>query len=87
MTDLRETCEKVLEGGLLMIEGVEDLTTQFEGDNVEDEIVETVDVMLSNTDDVMRQRRIIALLNTLGQRLNSEKLANRAQVLAQEWES
>lgn len=87
MTELRENCETVLEGGLMMIEGVETLTTKFEGDEVEDEIAETVSVMLNNAEDPMRQRRIIALVGTLGQRLNSDKLSALAQDLLERWET
>lgn len=85
MTELRESCESVLEGGLMMIEGVEDLTVNHEGPEVEEEIAETVSVMLGNTEDPMRERRIIALVSTIGQKLGSERLVALSKDLMEQW--
>lgn len=84
--EIRDTCKQVLKGGLEMIEGIEELTSQHEGEVVEDEMADVIRLMLNNANSPMRKRRIIALTSTLGQNLGSERLDKLSAQLLNEWQ-
>jgi len=84
--DITQLCRDVMKNGLLLTERTEELVSNYEGPVVEDKMVEVMQEMLSNSQDKMRQRRIIMLSANIGQRLGSETVVQFAQDAQAEWE-
>lgn len=84
--EMRELCRGILKHGLMLSEQTEELVSNYQGDGVEQELMDTVDSMLRNTSDNMRAQRICMLTMNIGQRLGSQRVSEHGEKRLQEYQ-
>lgn len=85
--DVREICEKTMENALLLNERTNRLASEYGGEQVEDTMIQVVEEMLKNCTDKIRYRRIAGIAVSMGERLNSQKLADVGKQHLAAWEA